>query len=186
MAGTMKQDTKAEKPIQCALPIKELSKAKQTQIILSQEECRALGDTLDMHELSFFQCDIKLTPKPNQKFHLKGNITAKYKQLSALSLEPVDLVMKEDFTAEFHPLKTTKSSEEELDLEFEEDMIEPYEGEVLDVGQVIYEQFVIALEEFPKNEGEVFDWQDKSNLEEDHPFAKLSKLNPASKQPKDN
>ena len=53
-----------------------------------------------------------------------------------------------------------------------------YEEEAFDVGQIIYENFIIAIEQFPKNEGEVFEWegQETAEIEKPNPFAALKVL----------
>ncbi len=173
----MIEKTPIEQPINQSLPIKEIGEGAKQQLILTSTECDELAKTLDVLKLASFSCETKLSPKAGQKFRLEGKIHANYQRQSALSLETVDLEIEEEFTTEFHPLHQKEGRQaDELDLEFEEEMVEYYEGDSLDIGQVIYEQFVISLEEFPKKEGETFQWTDETAGAKDNPFAKLSAL----------
>ena len=173
----MTEKTTTEQPINQRIPLKEIGEGVRSQLILTSTECDELAKTLDVLKLAGFRCETKLNPKAGKKFRLEGKIYANYQRQSALSLEPVDLVIEEKFFAEFHPLHQKKCQQtDELDLEFEEDMVEYYEGDSLNIGQVIYEQLVISLEEFPKKAGETFQWTDEAAGAKDNPFAKLSAL----------
>ena len=166
-----------DQPINLYLPLKEINGEVKKQLSFSSSECQKLEETLAISQLKAFLGEIKITPKTGKKFRLVGKIKANYQRQSALSLDLVDLEIEEEFTAEFHPLHQSSNNQpEELELEFEEEMIEYYEGDKLNIGQVIYEQLVISLEEFPKKEGEVFQWKDEEEGDKDNPFAQLSTL----------
>lgn len=148
------------------------------------ETARArLAEELDLVNFTAFTCKARLTPRHKQRFRMKAQITADFSQNSAISLEPVPIHMEEPFETEFWPeAQSDPAVSPELELDYADEMIEFYRGESLDVGQVIYEQFVIALEQFPRGEGEIFDWQGNPEMDDDtaggkeNPFAVLKKL----------
>lgn len=158
-------------------------KGHEFTLTLEEPERARLAEELDLENFTSFSCKARLTPRHKQRFRMAATIIADFSQNSAISLEPVPIHMEEPFETEFWPeAQSNPAVSPELELDYADEMIEFYQGEILDIGQVIYEQFVIALEQFPRGQGEIFDWQaspgkgGEAEAERENPFAVLKKL----------
>ena len=132
-----------------------------------------------MKAFDAFSCDWELKALHKNRYCLKANIKGEVTQVSALSLEPVKCVIDESFKTEFWPIdQNDPVKSPELEIDYVDEIIEFYDGDVFDVGQIIYENFIISFEQYPRNEGEVFDWQNEEIVGEEkpNPFAALKVL----------
>ena len=167
-------------PMDLVIPISEIGEGgiKRT-LVLTQDQKSVLLKELDMFAFESFQCEWQLKSLPRKRFHLKGLIIANLSQKSVLSLEPVVTNLNETFETEFWPVEQNNPDiSPELDLEYADEIIEFYEGKSFDIGQVIYEHFVVSLEQFPKSEDESFEWEGEQSDDDapPNPFAVLKKL----------
>ncbi len=166
-------------PLTRRVALTEVGSGLSLTITLSERQCAALADALELPSVTSFEATADITPRTKRRFHMKALIQADFTQNSAVSLEPIPLKMDESFETIFWPQeKNTEENAEELELDYEEDMIEFYENEKLDIGQVIYEQFVVAIDQFPRRDDEVFEWHDPTDTddEDENPFAVLKNL----------
>jgi uncharacterized metal-binding protein YceD (DUF177 family) len=156
------------------------AEGRQITITLDDAERRTLEELLDIEDLTSFTAVADLRPLRKDRFAMEARIKANFSQISAISLKGVEKQMDEKFDTEFWPIaQADPEVSPELDIDYADEMVEFYENNWLEVGQVIYEQFVIALDLFPRAEGEVFDWEGPSNKDDvapDNPFAVLKKL----------
>ncbi len=167
-----------QKLINWSLPLRDIpQKGIQSERDLTETERRAVKAEAGIHSLKSFRYRVNLKPEANGQYSLWGEIKADLEQQSAISLDVIPQTLEEKFELKFTPHdQRTSGPESELDIEFEDEMIEYYEGETLDIGQIIYEYFIISLEQFPKKQGEVFNWADPDIKEADNPFAVLKTL----------
>ena len=176
----MTKDIATDQPIKLALSTKEIQKqGLKKQVTLDETQRQTLETSLEIRSFSHFIADLQIIPLPKERFQLQGNLIATFKQISALSLEPVEMQMNENFITQFWPIEqNNRSISPELDLDYADEMIEFYEGDTLDIGQVVYEYFVISLEQFPRAKGEKFDWEtpDEASSSSQNPFEVLKVL----------
>lgn len=167
-------------PIDLVIPISEIGESGISRsLVLTQDQKAVLLKELDLVSFENFQCDWQLNHLPRKRYRLKGLITAELTQKSVLSLEPVVTRLKETFATEFWPVEQNNPEiSPELDIEYADEIIEFYEDKSFDIGQIIYEQFVVSLEQFPRSEGESFQWEGEQADEDarENPFAVLKKL----------
>lgn len=169
-----------DKVFELLIPVREIkSNPIEQKLALNQAELKELSNQLDLISIESLECDYKLRPTHKNRIEFIAQLKATLTQLSAVSLEPISKKIDENFTIHFWPSEQNDpETSPELDLEYAEETIEFYEGEHLDIGQIIYEQFVISLDLYPRAEGETFAWENADNTEREelHPFAALKKL----------
>lgn len=167
-------------PINLIVPIKDIGEAGQKGSLELNEEQKAFFiKELDLKAFDAFSCEWELKPLHKNRYCLKANIKAEVTQLSTISLEPVKCEIDESFKTEYWPIdQNDPLKSPELEIDYVDEIIEFYEGDEFDVGQLIYENFVISFEQYPRKEGEVFEWQgDKATDDEKpNPFAALKVL----------
>jgi uncharacterized metal-binding protein YceD (DUF177 family) len=179
----MSKDTPKLHPVKERIALKEIGEeGYDFTISLNDAERRILEDILEIENLKSFKTKGKITPLRKNRFALKAEIKADFSQISSVSLKAVPKSMCELFKTEFWPeSQNDPVVSPEMDLDYADEMIEFYDDNWLEIGQVIYEQFVIALEQFPRAEGEVFEWEgvmdgSEDSKNEDNPFVVLKKL----------
>ena len=167
-------------PIQLLVPIKDIGEAGVSGTITLNEDQKAFFiDDLDLSAFDAFLCEWELKPLHKNRYCLKACIKAEVTQLSSLSLKPVKCDIDESFKTEFWPIEQNDPVRSpELEIDYVDEIIEFYESDVFDIGQLIYENFIISIEQYPRNEGEVFDWQSEEITENEkpNPFAALKVL----------
>lgn len=167
-------------PIDIVIPINEIGDRGIIRTLSLNDDQRAvLSKELDLSDFVAFSCEWELKALHKNRFRLMATIKAELTQPSAISLEPVECHIEESFKTEFWPLKQNDPVKSpELEIDYIDEIIEFYDNESFDIGQIIYENFVIALEQYPANEGEVFEWdgQTSEKDEKTNPFAALKVL----------
>lgn len=115
-----------------------------------------------------------------------GHLTATVTQPSVVTLEPVVQQIAEPIDRVFLPAgdKTRAGpghAEVFVDIEGE-DVPDHFEGNEADMSDLIIETLALAVDLYPRGEGESLDDLGlKPDLAEDHPFAALSALKPKAK-----
>ncbi len=167
-------------PIKLIVPIKDIGESGVERTLnLNDEQISFFVKELDLSAIDAFECKWQLKSLHRNRYRLTAEIKADVTQLSTLSLEPVKYEIKENFKTEFWPIaQNDPVKSPELEIDYIDEIIEFYEEEQFNVGQIIYENFVIAIEQFPRKEGEVFEWKNNETAEEEkpNPFAALRVL----------
>lgn len=134
----------------------------------------------------------------NQSYKLAGTISARITQACVLTLDPVTSEIEEDFACRFGtpPRDAVKPGEDKPILEVED--WEPFENGRLEIGRIVAETFVAAIDPFPRRDGAEFEWNDprarkqgakasdgdsddatdQQDPDRPNPFAVLAKLKP--------
>ncbi len=167
-------------PITCLVSIKEITDNGFEKTLSLNEQQRAQLETiLDISKLELFDCQFDLKSLHKDRFALTGKITANYEQKSAISLTSIPVQLRDSFSSQLWPISQNDPEKSpELDLEFEDEVIEFYQSGKLDIGQIIYEHFVISIDPFPRASGEAFEWgaQNEQDQQKENPFAALKIL----------
>lgn len=176
----MNSPSEFTQPIDLVISIKDIGEnGIGRNLVLTGAQKAILQKELDLFAFDHFECQWRIKPLHKKRFRLEGVITAELTQKSVLSLEPVATKLDEPFQTEFWPIEQNNPElSPELDIEYADEIIEFYEEKNFNIGQVIYEQFVVSLEQFPRSEGEAFNW-DSQQSDDDappNPFAVLKKL----------
>ncbi len=114
-------------------------------------------------------------------YEAHGKLQAKVTQECVVTLDPVDDELSVDLErvylrGEEPEPEVTSNGEVFVDLEASADN-EWFEGDTIDLADLIFEQFQLALNPYPRKEGAEFpDAMDAADEKEPSPFAVLAKL----------
>lgn len=135
------------------------------QLQASQEECQKLANRFELTKILRLTADIALFR--DEFVHLKGRIFAQAQRQSVVSLKTFTEDIKETFEVLFSE-NPPKNSDEIID--------ELHNGRI-DLGEVVSEQFGLALNPFPHapDEKSLYIYTEKEE-KTDGPFKDLSKM----------
>lgn len=143
------------------------------------EELEDICAILQVEKVKLFQATIFI--KLSLKEHLMkvwGNVTAALELKSVISLENFE----KDFDVPFELLFDTKATYQdikEMEAGINDDVPDIIENGQIDLANIAIEQIALNLDDYPRAEGEVFDFSQYAEiepLEEENPFAVLAKL----------
>ncbi|MBV9654208.1 MAG: DUF177 domain-containing protein [Acetobacteraceae bacterium] len=142
-----------------------------TEVSVGADEAarQAVARRLGLIAVEALTCDWRLHPGPAGRIAASGRLRARVVQASVLSLEPVEAAVAEDFNCVFVPAGTET---DDIDPEAEDEL--PYEGGVLDLGEAVTEQLALALDQYPRKQGE--EWSAPGESAGTHAFARLADL----------
>jgi hypothetical protein len=152
------------------------------EISAGPEECRGLAKRFDLVSIEFFSAKLRLKDiGKGPRIELFGHISAKAVQSCCVTLEPLPVIIDEEFELTFVP---AESLAEEDGFEMSEENLdepEPYDGQTLDLGEISAWHLSLALDPYPRKEGVVFEGlsagADGAVAKKENPFAKLATLN---------
>ncbi len=164
------------------IPVSEVPDAGVRMSPASTEaERQALAASLDILGCTALDCDFRLRPLRQGRYHVTGKVKAAVAQACVVSLEPVDSVVEEDIDVEFWPqdqiavASKTDDEGEFFDPEAK-DTAEPIENGRIVYGRLIFECISAGLDPYPRKPDATLEWQEKTDIGEVHPFAALAKL----------
>lgn len=142
-------------------------------------ELAALAERFDLIELERLQADLVLRRLRGGIVRVEGQLRAAAKQRCVVTLGPVPVTLDEPFDLEFQQVAGGTEAGPELDVELEAP--EPLEGGRLDLGELVAQQFSLALDPYPRAPGVTLEeagWSgsDDEEVPSDNPFAALGKL----------
>ena len=142
-----------------------LEEEKELQFVFDLKECQQLAKRFDLPDVLSFQAKVSLFR--DEFVHVKGEFSAQVIYQSVISLEDFPSVLSEKFEVLFSENPPTDSDE----------IIDPIERGRIDLKEVLFEQFGLALDPFPKKEEEKgeFIYQDESQ-DVENPFSELKNL----------
>lgn len=152
---------------------------KKYHLAARKEELPYITEILKVPAVKSLQADINV--KYNKKEHLIkvwGTAEALIEQTSVISLENFD----KNYSTEFQMLYDTDLTPkdlQEMDIEIEDDIPDPVINGEINLADIAMEQIALVLDDFPRQEGETFDFQtefDEETTQAQNPFAVLAKL----------
>lgn len=147
----------------------------------TQAELAALARAMDIPAVDALDFDYRLQPLAADRYRLTGTISAAVTQACVVSLAPVPATIREDLDEEFWPAEDVPATLDGEEAEHEAlayTAPEAIHHGMIEVGRVVYEQLVAALDPYPRSEGAAFAWEDQTEQEsrQDNPFAALARL----------
>lgn len=145
-----------------------------------KEDCVKIREILKVPAVKSFSSDINL--KFNQKEHrirLWGRVEAELELESVISLELFDKKYETDFELEYDTEATLKSQrQEEEELSIEDNIPDVVINGTIDLADISIEQIALIMEDYPRKEGERFEFRSEFKEEENrkNPFEVLKKL----------
>ncbi len=143
-------------------------------------ERAALAERFDLIELAGLQAELTLRRlRGGSTVRVEGRIVGAATQRCVVTLGPVPAEVEERFELDFQPSGGSDPTEVVLDAELDEP--EPLEGERLDLGELVAQQFALALDPYPRAPDAALvqsEWgaSDDEEVPGDNPFAALASL----------
>lgn len=147
------------------------------------EERRALAEEFGLLDLEFLEAKLTIEGWSGAGLKVEGHLRAKVVQACVVTLEPVPQSIDTNFVLTFLPPDALASdpksiAEAEVIVHFDED--DPPDhlvGNSLDLGGIVAEQLVLALDPYPRAPGASLPGEAKDDVaDSESPFAALSRL----------
>jgi uncharacterized metal-binding protein YceD (DUF177 family) len=151
------------------------------KFVADAAERQALAKTLDLRDLRELAAEVTLWPVGRTGVLAEGRIRADIVQTCVVSLVPVEQVIDEPFAVRFvragDQLAEKQTGEVHLDAA-DVDPPEVLTGHTINLGPVVYEQFVLAVDPYPRAPGAELPAEaaDPDGGAGDSPFAVLAGL----------
>jgi uncharacterized metal-binding protein YceD (DUF177 family) len=111
------------------------------------DECAALAVRFGLRAVEEFSSVLMLRFLRREKaIRLRGKLTAKVVQSCVVSMAPVENAIAEEFEVLFR-------NENQIDRDEIDDIVqfEPYEGDQIDIGEIVSEELALALDPYPRS-----------------------------------
>lgn len=155
--------------------IRRLVREERIAIEASAEERAAIAEELDLLSLDSLTADITLRPWRQEGVRVEGRVRGSLSQACVVTLEPVATTVDEEINLRLHP-DAVESGPIEVDVDAT-DPPELLEEDVVDVGAIVLEHFVLGIEPYPRAAGVEFEVpQEDEDEKEPSPFAVLASL----------
>ena len=159
------------------ISVRRIIREEPVTVEASEAERAAIAEALDLVSLDSLTAELTVRPWRKEGVRVVGTVRADLAQACVVTLEPVPSHVEEDFDVRLHPDAVESSSDVEIDVEAA-DPPEPLEGDLVDVGAIALEHFVLGIEPYPRAPGAVFETETDAveQTEEPSPFAALAAL----------
>ena len=154
------------------------------RISAGEAERMALARRFDLVSLDRLEADVELIPRTilggKMTILLRANFEAVFEQSCIVTLDPVAGVLAERFELLYGP---PEAEETAATLVGEDAAFEPLDGDMIDVGEAVAQEFSLALPPFPRSPDAFPDAPGKTAIEPktappavSNPFAELLRL----------
>jgi uncharacterized metal-binding protein YceD (DUF177 family) len=140
-------------------------------IAASEAEREGLVRRFDLVSLDRLEAEVELLREPAGSILLSATFEAEFAQECIVTLDPVAGHLSERFQLRYGP---PEAEAEAADGE-DDPAFEPLEGEVIDIGEAVAQEFSLALPPFPRAPNAVIE-TDQPVDDDDGPFAALAKF----------
>jgi uncharacterized metal-binding protein YceD (DUF177 family) len=118
----------------------------------SEEERIALARRFDLVSLDRLEADVELIPRKipggERMILLRANFEAVFEQSCIITLDPIAGVLAERFELLYGP---PEAEETAASLIGEDVAFEPLDGDAIDIGEAVAQEFSLALPPFPRS-----------------------------------
>jgi uncharacterized metal-binding protein YceD (DUF177 family) len=116
----------------------------------NEAERAALARRFDLISIESFRASVRLRAvNGGTAIRLDGHVDAAVTQRCVVTLGPVPETVSSDFVLLF----TREEPGEEVDVAFEDEIVEPLEGSEIDIGEASAQELAVALEPYPRADG---------------------------------
>ncbi len=119
-------------------------------------EREALARRFDLLSLDRLEAEIRLQRLGGGMVRVSGRLTAHAVQACVVSLDPVASAIEQDFTLRYGPTQPGKS----VMIDLETELVEPFEGDAIDIGEAVAQQVALALDPYPRAPGANLEWSE--------------------------
>lgn len=136
------------------LSLDRIGSHQMTQTVeATPEERAALAERFALQDLSRLSAKLAIRRVRGGKYvSVSGHVSGAAVQSCVISLEPVPAVVESDFALVLGPIDSAPERGE-IDLTGEDDELEPWPEEGLDLGEIAAQYFSLALDPYPRAEG---------------------------------
>lgn len=161
--------------------VDELSQfEKKYTLKASAKELLYLAEVLKVPSVRSFDAEIMLKLKHKEhRLDVWGRVRAELELQSVVSLENFFRVYEPEFAMVFDTLMTYREQKALLDEDMDAEVPDIVEDEKIDLAQIAIEQVALVMEDYPRKEGEVFEFVsefDEETTKAQNPFSVLAKL----------
>lgn len=162
------------------LTVDDISVAeKKYKISANADQCRQIAEILKVPEVKSFSADI-YTRRHNKSnlIDVWGSVEAVINRQSVISLEYFDKKYQADIQLQFD-VTLTENQVREMEEDGVENIPDVVMGGQIDLCHLAMEHIALELEDYPRQEGEVFTFKSEFDTENDskeNPFKILEKL----------
>jgi len=142
-------------------------------------ELKALASYADVAEVNSFTSEVRVRVLPGGRYRVEGSLRALIVQESVINLSPISKEIEEALSVEYLPEDTEKAGEEDS-ASLDADPPEALENGQIPIGKLLGELFAVAIDPYPRNENDTFEWVEKDSGADTGPFAALKALKPAN------
>lgn len=116
----------------------------------NQEERAALAARFDLIAIERLTAEVKLRrDRAGTQVAFAARFSASVVQECVVTLEPVPAELEEEVEIRFDLSAEILAAE--LDIEADDESVEPMEGDLLDIGEVVAQHLSLALDPFPRH-----------------------------------
>jgi uncharacterized metal-binding protein YceD (DUF177 family) len=151
------------------------SESFRQHVAADAAERNALARRLDLVSLDRLDADVELVREPGGTILLSAAFVAEFSQPCIITLDPVAGSVGEQFRLRYGP----PEAEETAPAGEDDPAFEPLEGESIDIGEAIAQEFSLALPPFPRAPDAIIAAEPEEDPEgagAEGPFAVLAKL----------
>jgi hypothetical protein len=116
----------------------------------------ALARRFDLLSLDRLEAEIRLQSLGGTMIRVSGRLTADVVQACVVSLEPVASAIEQEFTILYGPAQPGKS----VVVDLETELVEPFEGDAIDIGEAVAQQLAMAIDPYPRAPGASLEWSE--------------------------
>lgn len=162
------------------LVVDELSAAQRRYKFKAEEkELKFIADVLKVVDAKSFEADlnVKLSKKEHQ-LKVWGKVKAELELMSVISLENFTKTYEPEFEINYDTQLSPKDLRE-MTFEFDDEVPDVIIDGKIDLAEIAMEQIALVIDDFPRQDGEVFEFEsefDEETTEKMNPFAVLAKL----------
>ncbi len=171
--------TKDKIELDAILRVDKLPQGGKELVINADEgQLKAIADLMQIERVNNFTAKLLITPI-REGFIVNGKLQATITQLSIISLEPITQKIDENLKRLFlFGQEETQKDSSEIFIDIEsDDLPDYYLGKEVDFSDFLLEILALAIDPFPKKEGERLEFKDNNEAKaQNSPFAKLKKL----------
>lgn len=147
----------------------------------THSQCVAVAAAMEIVACNQLGANYRITPLPNGRFRVAGEVSAEVVQNCVVTLDPVVQRIVEPIDIEFRPKAQIDSPADGEHEVFAPDDPEPIENNRLAVGRIVYETIATALDPYPRAtnaELEAAEGQAEPRDSKANPFAALADWKP--------
>lgn len=153
---------------------------KKYHLKATNKDLAYLTEVLQVPAVKDFEAEILLKNNPKEHIlNVSGKVRAELELESVVSLEHFTKVYESEFSLVYDTQMTYKEQRALLEDDNAADVPDIVENGKIDLGQIAIEQVALVMEDYPRQDGEVFEFIsefDEETTKAQNPFSVLAKL----------